>query len=335
MTPKFITTDDKLITEVNDFIAEWRESSSIISVNTSGSTGIPKLIELHKSNMIASAQMTGQFFNLKEGNSILLSMSPKTIGGMMVVVRAIVLNLKLIITDVSTTPLHNINEPIDFAAMVPIQVKASLESFPEKFDLIKTLIIGGGALSKTLENQIKRINGAVYHTFGMTETISHVALRNMKIANDCFHVLDGVTVDVENDCLVIHSSELGLNRLVTNDIVELTSNTSFKWLGRSDFAINSGGIKIIPAIIEDQLNTLIQANFFSIGIPDQKLGQRHILIIESNEDFNLKKLDFKLLDNYKIPKEIYYLEKFRYTSSGKVNRHLTLASLANAKKQVL
>ena len=239
MTPKFITTNSQLITEVNDFIAEWRKPSSTISVNTSGSTGAPKLIELCKSNMVASAQMTGDFFDLKTNQSILLAISPKTIGGMMVIVRAIVLELNLIVTDVSTTPLNALNEPIDFTAMVPIQVKTSLESSPEKFDLIHSMV-GGGPVSKILEDQLKHISPNVYHTFGMTETISHIALKNIKSSDDCYHTLDEVDIKTENDCLVIQSLALGLNRLVTNDIVELKSETSFKWLGRSDFAINSG-----------------------------------------------------------------------------------------------
>lgn len=335
MIPEFITNNDKLITEVNSFIAEWRSSSLIITVNTSGSTGTPKLIELRKSNMVSSAQMTGRFLHLKKGESILLNMSLETIGGIMIIVRAIVLDLKLIVVDVTSTPLIQVKNKVDFVSMVPMQLKASIETSPDKFDLIRTLIIGGSVISNTLENQIKNLKCAVYHTFGMTETISHIALRDLKSDNSYFHILNEVNIETENDCLVISSPALGLNRLVTNDIVELKSKTSFKWLGRSDFAINSGGIKIIPSIIEERLSTLIHANFFSFGLPDMKLGQRHILVIESTNDLKLKKSDFNILDNYMTPKEIYHLDKFSYTQSGKINKLLTIESLDNAKKQVL
>ncbi|MEJ6776459.1 MAG: AMP-binding protein [Crocinitomicaceae bacterium] len=335
MTPEFITNNDKLITEVNGFIAEWQSSSLIIAVKTSGSTGTPKLIELRKSNMVSSAQMTGRFFDLKKGESILLNMSPKTIGGIMIIVRAIVLDLKLIVVDVTSTPLIQIKNKVDIVSMVPMQLKASIETSPDKFDLIRTLIIGGGVISNTLENQIKNLKCDIYHTFGMTETISHIALRDLKSDNSYFQTLNEVNIETENDCLVISAAALGINRLVTNDIVELKSKTSFKWLGRSDFAINSGGIKIIPSIIERRLSTLIHANLFSFGLPDMKLGQRHILVIESTSDLKLKKSDFNILDNYMTPKEIYYLDKFSYTQSGKINKLLTIESLGNAKKQVL
>lgn len=335
MTPKFITNNDALITEVSEFIAEWQRSSASIIVQTSGSTGTPKSIELLKSHMIASAEMTGRFFNLEKGHRILLNMSPKTIGGIMIIVRAIVLKLELIVIDVTSTPLLQLNEHVDFAAMVPMQVESCIQNCPNKFNSIKTLIIGGGQISSNLAEKLKSLRCEVYHTFGMTETISHIALRNIKDTDVEFNILDDVVIHAENYSLVINAPSLGISNLVTNDLVEITSKTSFKWLGRSDFAINSGGIKIIPSVIEEKLDGIIQSNFFSIGIPDQKLGQKHILVIEGNPEYILKKSDFEFLDKYVIPKEIYFLDKFIYTISGKINKLQTIEHLSNAKKQVL
>jgi o-succinylbenzoate---CoA ligase len=335
MTPKYITNNAFLIAEVNDFISTWNNSAHTITAYSSGSTGKPKPIVLQKVHMRASANMTGRYFNLKQGESILLNMSPKTIGGMMVIVRAIELNLRLIVTDVSASPLESIDEHIDFAAMVPLQVSTSLERCPKKFALIKTLIIGGGAISTTLSQQITSLKCNVYQTFGMTETISHIALKNLKSTDVSYETLDGVTIETENECLVISSPHLGLNRLKTNDIIELITPTRFNWLGRSDFAINSGGIKIIPEVIESKLHEIIKSNFFSIGLPDSILGQRHVLIIESAERLEIKKSDFTSIEKYQIPKEIYYLNSFKYTTSGKINKPLTLESLNDAEKQVL
>ena len=335
MTPKFITNNDTLIAEVAEFIAEWQRPSTSIIVNTSGSTGTPKSIEIEKSHMIASAEMTGHFFQLEKGQRVLMNLSPKTIGGIMLIVRAIVLELELIVIDVTSTPLIHVNEYIDFAAMVPMQVESCIKECPDKFNLIKTLIIGGGKISINLEKKLNSLNCEVYHTFGMTETISHIALRNVKTPVSEFQVLEGVEIESINSCLVINAPSIGVSKLKTNDLVELTSKTSFKWLGRSDFAINSGGIKIIPTEIESQLEGIIQGNFFSIGIPDQKLGQKHILVLERNSEYLFKKSDFEILAKYTIPKEVYFLDKFIYTTSGKIDKLQTIDTLNNAKKQVL
>ena len=205
--------------------------------------------------------------------------------------------------------------------MVPAQVKESINHYTQKFNHIKNLIIGGGPISNKLEKKIKKLSCNCYHTFGMTETISHIVFRNLKNENEShFIALDGVKVNLVNNCLEINAPKLGCNKLLTNDIIELKSNKSFKWIGRSDLAINSGGIKIIPSIIEGKLIDIINSSFFCYGIPDDKLGQKHILIIESDQNMYINKSDFKILDRKQIPKEIYFLKKFIYTSSGKINR---------------
>lgn len=319
MAIKYITKNKNLINQIKEFINNWDDISPNIKIKTSGSTGKPKTIELKKTNMIFSAKMTGDFFNLKEGETILLNLSPKTIGGAMIIVRSIVLKLNLIVVDINSNPLENLNELVDFSAMVPSQVKVSIDNYPQKFNYIKNLIIGGGPISKKLKKEIKKLGCNCYHTFGMTETISHIALKNLK-NESFFKILNGVKINIVDNCLEITAPKLGCNKLLTNDIIELKSNKSFKWIGRSDLAINSGGIKIIPSIIEGKLIDIINSSFFCYGIPDVKLGQKHILIIENDENMKINKSDFKTLDRKQIPKEIYFLKKFIYTSSGKINR---------------
>ena len=328
-------TDDSFLRQaVVDFVEEWRNDSKAVHVNTSGSTGSPKSIALSKIHMEASARMTGEFLDLKKGDTALLCMSPETIAGKMMIVRALVLEMNLILAPVTSTPLKGIDEEIDFAAMVPFQVEKSLNETHEKLNTIKKLIVGGGSISNALWTRILKIPALCYQTFGMTETISHIAMRRIETSATKYKALPGIQITTSEGCLVISAPHLGIDHLATGDIVQLSDN-QFNWLGRKDFVINSGGIKIHPETIEQKLGSLINTPFFSSGLPDDQFGQKHILCIQS-ASLNLQKTDFLAhLDKPLIPKEIYYFDSFTYTNSGKINRLETLKNIANAEKQVL
>ncbi|MDG1332390.1 MAG: AMP-binding protein [Crocinitomicaceae bacterium] len=319
-----------------EFIEEWNASSAHVLVKTSGSTGQPKKISILKEHMIASAKATGQFLGLEKGNTALLCLSMDTIGGRMMVVRSLVLDLNLIVSDVTSTPLTAIKEEIDFAAMVPMQVQKSLDEDSTKISEIKKLIIGGGPVSPTLIDDIQEIPTQVYHTFGMTETISHIAMRQLNHPlEDDFKCLPNVQIGSRNGSLLITAPDIGVTDLHTNDEVTLTSESSFRWLGRTDFVINSGGIKLHPEEIESKLSSLIAQPFFVFGEKDDLLGEKLILLIEHSEELNLNKSDFQsVLANRTIPKEIRYTSQFEYTKSGKINR-LISQELPNVAQQVL
>ncbi len=286
--------------------------------------------------MVNSAKMTGRFLELKKGDTAFLCLSPETIAGKMMIVRALVLELRLIVGDISSAPLLNLSEHIDFAAMVPLQVSTSLERTPDALKAIRKIIIGGAPVSSTLADSFHAFPNEVYQTYGMTETISHIAMRDLKGNDPSFQLLPGISISTEDQCLVISAPHLGVNDLKTNDLVSINEHgNGFQWLGRKDFVINSGGIKIHPEVIEDRLSRMIRAPFFSIGIPDDKLGERHVLCIESDEtDFT--KSDFKeILSPYETPGAVYFFDKFVYTTSGKINRPETMKLSDNAKKRVL
>ncbi len=334
MQIKFLTADPDLKQSVLAFVEEFRSLSKQISVQTSGSTGKPKVIELQKDHMEASARMTGSFLSLKEGDSALLCLSPNTIAGKMMIVRSLTMGLELIVTDVNSNPLNEIDDYIDFAAMVPMQTISSLENSPKAFSKINKLIIGGGNISDDLIQKVNKTPVEAYQTFGMTETISHIAMRKLNSEDQFYQALPGVELKELENRLIISASHLGVKDLITNDIVELADN-KFRWLGRSDFVINSGGIKIHPELVENRIASLFSAPFFSAGLQDELLGQKHVICTESTDD-KLHKEDFTaLLDKYLLPKEIYYYDNFVYTESGKINRPETLKEIANAKRKVL
>lgn len=318
----FIKEGNESLKSIGSFLLNWFDTSSFIEVQTSGTTGKPKLIKIEKQAMVESALATGDFFNLQPGNKALLCLSANFIAGKMMLVRAIILGLELDIVDVDGFPVQNIIKEYDFAAMVPLQVENSLL----KLNQIKKLIIGGAAVNSSLKSKLKTFDTAIYETYGMTETVTHIAAK--RITEDNFRVLPNVILSIDaRNCLIVNAPKISDQNIVTNDIVELFSETEFKWLGRFDNVINSGGIKIFPEQIEEKLQDKIKHRFFISAINDEVLGQKVILIIESPKTLKLKKEVFEELSKYEKPKEIFYIESFIETSTNKVNRKATLENL--------
>ena len=242
------------------------------------------------------------------------------------IIRALIGNYKLILENTNQTPLLKINEPIDFTAMVPVQVEESLKQTPEKIQLIKQIIIGGGSINQYLKKNIVNSKLKAYATFGMTETATHIALQKIELNNNYFTPLNGVKISHdENNCLIINDTYLNIN-VKTNDIVKI-KNHQFKFLGRKDNIINSGGIKIQPEKLEKKISKLIPFPFFISSIPDDKWGNLIILLVE-NEHF---KIDLEIINKYLDQKEkiraIYLLKSFAYTKTNKINRTKTLSEI--------
>jgi O-succinylbenzoic acid--CoA ligase len=313
--------------EFCDFLKIWMSEDENISVKTSGSTGKPKSIEIHKNTLMQSALNTAKFFDLKKNNDALLCLPASYIAGKMMMIRALVTGMNLYLQKPSSTPL--IKKQYDFCAMTPMQLENILKSNKNSLNNLKTLIIGGAPVNEYISKEIDGLETKIYETFGMTETASHIALKkiNGKDKSDYFTVLDNIGIDINQDsCLILKKSNLGVGTIETNDIIELKDKKHFKWLGRKDNIINSGGIKLIPEQIEKKLKPFIENDFFIFSIIDKKYGQLPAIIIEGNH--NLKgKPDFSILNRYETPKKIYYSDKFIKTSSGKINRKETLRIL--------
>ena len=328
-TINYLVDDQELINDIEEFLLNWRDSSLYIDTYTSGSTGKPKLISIKKEHMVESAKMTGKLLKIKPGENALLNLSINTIAGKMMVIRSIVLNLNLYVVKTDSTPLNSTNKlpKIDFVALVPIQVVNTLKSNPDFLKSIRNIIIGGANCSLDLINSLKQYKIQAYQTFGMTETISHFALKKIGLVNEeSYTTHKDVTIskNLLNNTLIINAPKLGVLQLNTNDVVEITDIHKFKWLGRTDFVINSGGIKIHPEEIENLLSKHIKREFFLFGLKDNLLGEKLVLIIEDSE--KQLKIDFKQILNskYHIPKEVFFVERFIRTSSNKVDRKKTL-----------
>lgn len=331
---------------LEDFLSEWNNDSDRVLVHTSGSTGKPKPMMVEKKRMLNSARITCDFLGLKPGDSALLCMSLDYIAGKMVVVRSIERHLHLISVSPSGHPLKDVNKEITFAAMVPMQVYNTLQVPEERERLthIRHLIIGGGAIDAALEKELKSFPGniAIWSTYGMTETLSHIALRriNGDEASEWYQPFDSVRISqTEEGCLVIDAPQVCAENLVTNDIVEIepyiynkVEKLRFRIKGRKDNVICSGGIKIQIEEVEALLKPHLEKPFMLAKKKDEKFGEIAVLL---TEDEDIKKVEAtvrRLLSDesekssdhkkykYWIPKEFRYVEHLPLTETGKPKR---------------
>ena len=354
---------------LEDFYSEWNNDSDRVLVHTSGSTGKPKPMMVEKKRMLNSARITCDFLGLKPGDSALLCMSLDYIAGKMVVVRSIERHLHLISVSPSGHPLKDINlkdangkdvnGEITFAAMVPMQVYNTLQVPEERERLthIRHLIIGGGAIDASLEKELQSLPGniAIWSTYGMTETLSHIALRriNGAEASEWYQPFDSVKISqTDEGCLVIDAPLVCAETLVTNDIVEIepyiynkvekhdkVEKLRFRIKGRKDNVICSGGIKIQMEEVEALLKPHLEKPFMIAKKKDEKFGEIAVLL---TEDENLKKVEAtirRLLSGksddsnksseskshkYWIPREYLHVDHLPLTETGKPKRSILL-----------
>ena len=310
---------------LEEFLSEWRNNSPYVEVKTSGSTGEPKGMLVEKQRMRASARITCDFLGLKAGDTALLCMSLDYIAGKMMVVRAIERNLRLIVVEPSGHPLAKPSPCFTFAAMVPMQVYNSLQVPEERERLkqIKHLIIGGGAIDEAMAEELKTFPNHVWSTYGMTETLSHIALRRLSgpEASEWYTPFPSVSVSLnEEGCLVIDAPEVCKERLVTNDIAELaTNNHSFRILGRKDNVICSGGIKIQAEEVERMLKAHLRVPYLISKRPDKKFGEVVVLLTEGDVE-ETKTVCEAVLPKFQRPKAYIHVSEIPLTETKKPAR---------------
>lgn len=296
---------------VIQLIKDWYNVDNYLSFQTSGSTGIPKTIQVEKEKIRYSCEATFGFIDPEnEIKNCLLCIPPNYIGGAMVVLRALMKKLDLTVIEPTGSPCKELKgEKYDLVSMIPLQFQQLKESDYSHF---KNIIVGGAPLF--IQKTIKNTN--VYSSFGMTETVSHFALR--KLDENYFKTVGDAKIRTnKKNTLEISGSITNNQWLKTNDLIHLIDENTFEWVGRKDFIINSGGIKINPEKIEQILSDEIHGEFIISSLPDELLGERIILLTEKKQ---LKEINFSQLSKYEIPKQIIFASQLPKTKSGKVDR---------------
>lgn len=315
---------------LGDFMMDWLLDKPYVNVQTSGSTGTPKMIQVDKQAMVASALATGDFFKIPVGAKALHCLPANYIAGKMMLVRAIILGWEIDVVPPNSTPLAEITTNYDFAAMIPLQVENSLANI----SAIKKVIVGGAPMSATLKAKLQELPTRFYETYGMTETVTHIAVKKVnrfskkKTTQDFFKTIKGVNISQDDrGCLVIKAPHLTGETIVTNDVVEILSKRRFIWKGRADNVINSGGVKLFPEQIEAKLVKVIDAPLMVGSVDDTTLGQKLVLLVAS-ENLTIAQIEAEIakaqLERFEHPKEIYIVNALAETPNGKLDRKATM-----------
>ena len=315
---------------IEEFLEEWNNPSPYVHVKTSGSTGAPKPMLVEKQRMLNSARITCDFLGLRPGDTALLCMSLDYIAGKMMVVRSLERGLKLTTVEPSGHPLSTSNLPPStfhiphFTAMVPLQVYNTLQVPEERERLkqIRHLIIGGGAIDDNLAAELKDFPNNIWSTYGMTETLSHIALRRLNgpEASEWYTPFPSVHLSISDEgCLIIDAPEVCSEPLITNDIAEL-STRQFRILGRKDNVICSGGLKIQAEELERQLRPHMSAPFVISKRADEKFGEVVVLITEGSPS-DARIICERILPKYHQPKAYLHLDHIPLTETGKPVRY--------------
>jgi o-succinylbenzoate---CoA ligase len=321
----FQNSDHQILKELGDFLVNWFDSSDFILQTTSGSTGPAKELKLSKKSMLASALLTLKTLEIKNKQMVLLCLPLRYIAGKMMVVRALAGNHHLVIQTPRNTP-HISTQKIALTALVPLQLK-NLIAKNQQFNTIQNILVGGAAIDKELEEKIQDLPTATYETYGMAETCSHVALRRVNGPNreSVFQLLDGITAETDPEGrLCIHAPQLSENVFQTNDLAEMVGDRTFRWLGRADHIINSGGIKINPIEIEREVEPILGYKCVVLGLPHPTWGQELVMVVETlnkqmSEETAMQSIQSHLSSTQR-PKKIVFMNEFPRNESMKTDR---------------
>ena len=327
---KFTGPNPLLEKEAQQFLQQWNAQATF-EIQSSGTTGAPQIFKFSHAQMLHSAKASIAALELNTQTRALLCLPTSSVGAKMLMARSLVGAFELTLQQPSSRPLQHLEQAIDFVAMVPTQLQQSLLHDLEQLKRIPKILVGGGELTPALKAACRAAALQVWQSYGMTETLSHVALQQISpIEVAHYSALPGIQFSTKNDCLVIHYPQMQLKAFYTKDLVTLHSASSFTWLGRSDNAINSGGFKIIPELLEQKLAGHFQNPFFTAGITDEKWGQVVGIIFEGEIVKDYLHFDGLGLSNAEIPKKYACIQVFKRTNTHKIQRKEILQSLSNA-----
>lgn len=318
----------------------WIRGQEQFTFHTSGSTGTPKPVTFHRRQLEASANLSISTLSLKPGMKSLACLDPRFVAGAMMVIRSAIAGMDMIVRKPSAHPFADLDIVPDFAALVPLQLLSALKENPKKLAAMSVVIIGGAPLEESVITQLDSYSTKFYATYGMTETLTHIALRKLNGADkqDCYHLLPGVSgASDDRGCLIINASHLGPEPIATNDLVEWYPGGGFRLTGRYDDVINSGGVKIHPGrvelVVEQAMKQLgLRCRYFVAGLPDERLHEAVVLVFEGSPlplevESELSNILNARLNRHEVPKRFLYSPHFEETATQKVDKRTTLKFL--------
>ena len=291
-------------------ITSWFDTNNFLEVKTSGSTGNPKKIKIPKEDFIESCLLTQKTFDLNEKSRVINCLPVDYIAGKMMFIRALVSGFDIYTFPIKSNPIDKLKSNYDLIAMTSLQLENSIN----QIEKIKNVIVGGGPVQNDLKRKIQGFKNRIFETYGMTESLTHVAIKNLTNNEKNFHALDGITFAEKSGCLLVNTPHLSTKQIQTNDEVNLHSKTEFSWLGRKDFIINSGGVKINPEKLEKKLIESYDQNFVISSIADKTLGQKLVIVFEKKIPENWIKSVGKF-EKILRPKKAFCLKKFLYVNA--------------------
>lgn len=324
---QLLDQEQEWLKEFAQVIIDWHDDRDFMTAQTSGSTGTPKTIKLSKEAMKKSALKTGQYFDLPSKTFASAALPYSFIAGKMMVIRSLVLNWNFTIVPPQSNPLTYAEDELDFVTMTPHQLSTVLKESKWKLELVKKILLGGAPVGKELLQEIQSMQTEVYLGYGMTETITHIAVKRLNGDNPSEHftALDGVHFSQSTEGTLHIASDHLREEVQTNDVVSLISDKQFQWLGRADNVINSGGIKIHPEQVEEKISEVLKQPFFITSRKNEVYGEEVILLIEGEPSDKSALTDMLLttLSKMELPKDIIFVSQFEYTDTGKVKRKET------------
>lgn len=322
------------------FCHEWLQGAETFSLQTSGSTGAPKTIAATRQQLIASIERSQEAIGFRAGETALLALHPDYVAGKVMLARCLHAGLSVVAVEPSSNPLRSIapNIPIDFTALVPLQLQTILDSEDAiRLERIRNVLIGGADVSEAVRARLTRFENTIYLTYGMTETLTHIALQRLNVPTPAriFTTLPHIGISTDDrGCLVAEADYFPDGRVTTNDLIEIISTTRFVWLGRWDHVINTGGIKVIPERIEPKIQQAFEQRdlpyrFFVGGLPHDRLGEEVTLLVEgkpwsASEQMLLIREMEERLGRFEVPRSIRFVERFVETANQKINRKETI-----------
>lgn len=325
----FIDSDATLQSQASLFLEKWNNNSPF-QIKSSGTTGEPQLHTFNKNQLIQSAQASIAALGIDSQIRALLCLPLSSVGGLMLMARSLVGDFELFIQLPKSRPLQYQQEKIDFIAMVPTQLQQSLKFDINQLRNCSKILVGGGQLSPEIIAACQAANLQVWQSYGMTETLSHVALRKVSPTEDRnFKGLPGIQFSSQNGCLVISYPALQEQQIITKDIVNIEQTNCFQWLGRADNAINSGGFKIIPELLENKLQKYFNESFYITALPDPKWGEDVVIVFEGTKLPILPDFEQIGLKKEEIPKKYVLIPVFDRTETQKIKRKETIQFISN------